>query len=61
MGFIFFKNGEIAKKMLDTKWLESQIRSNVNSQEARSLGVESLVVTKSYVESDIIWDNLKKN
>lgn len=30
-------------------------------QDARSLGVESLVLSKAYLESDIIWDNLKKS
>ena len=47
--------------MLETKWLEAQIRQKVQPQEARSLGVESLIITKSYVESDIIWENLKKS
>lgn len=47
--------------MLDTKWLEIQIKQKVQSQDARSLGVESLIISKSYVESDIIWENLKKS
>ena len=29
-------------------------------QDARALGVESLIISKAYLESDIIWDNLSK-
>ena len=30
-------------------------------QDARALGVESLIISKAYLESDIIWDNLSKS
>ena len=59
--FVVFKDGDMAKQMLDTKWVEKQLREKVAMQDARSLGVESLVLSKAYLESDIIWDNLKKS
>jgi len=56
-----FKDGEIAKQMLDTQWLQHQIRNKVSIREARSLGVDYLIIRKAYLQSDIIWSNLKVN
>jgi hypothetical protein len=61
MCFVVFKDGEIAKKMLDTKWLAEQIKAKVKSSELRALGLKEFVVRKAYLESDIIWVNLKSS
>ena len=47
--------------MLDTQWLQHQIRNKVSIQEARSLGVDYLIICKAYLQSDIIWSNLNVN
>lgn len=47
--------------MLDTKWLTDQIRFNVKRADLNVLGLREFVVRKAYLESDIIWVNLKKN
>ena len=40
----------MAKQMLDTKWLQHQIKEKISIQEARSMGVDSeLILIKAYL------------
>ena len=61
MCFVVFKDGEIAKQMVNARWFQHQVRNKVSGQEARSLGVNYLSIRKAYIQSDIIWSNLKVN
>lgn len=47
--------------MVNARWFQHQVRNKVSGQEARSLGVNYLSIRKAYIQSDIIWSNLKVN
>lgn len=59
--FVVLRDGELAQKMLDTTWLSSMIRSRVKVADIKALGIDSFIIHKAYLESDIIWNNLKRS
>lgn len=56
-----FKDGELVQKVLDTQWWRDQVRLKVNLSDVRQLGITSFKLKRAYLESDIIWPNLKSN
>ena len=59
--FVVFRDGDTAKRMLDVKWVQKQIREKISIQEARSMGMERILISKAYLQNDIVWTNLKKS
>lgn len=41
--------------------MKAQIRDKVSIADVRSLGIHSMTIHKAYLESDIVWNNLKKS
>lgn len=41
--------------------MSEQIKSKVKQSQLRALGLSEFVVRKAYLESDLIWVNLKKS
>ena len=47
--------------MFDSQWWKDQVRLKVNQSDVRQLGINNFVLKTAYLESDIIWSNLKRN
>ena len=59
--FITFRDYEVAKQMLNTKWVKEEFNQKISKTDINTIGINNLSIHMAYIESDIEWNSLHKS